>query len=96
MIVVAAPLTLWSGAGGSWHFIAVPPDQCDEIRAHALGSPRGFGSVRVAAAIDDVRWQTSVFPQRGGGYLLPIKADVRRRAGVAAGDELRVTIELLF
>jgi 3-hydroxymyristoyl/3-hydroxydecanoyl-(acyl carrier protein) dehydratase len=95
VIVFAAPLTLWSGAGGSWHFIAVPPGQCDEIRAHALGSPRGFGSVRVAAAIDDVRWQTSVFPQKSGGYLLPVKADVRRRSGIAAGEVVTVALELI-
>ena len=56
---------------------------------------RGFGSVRVAATIDDVTWRTSIFPQKSGGYILPIKADVRRRAGIAAGDEVAVTLDLL-
>jgi hypothetical protein len=51
--------------------------------------------VRVAATIHGVTWRTSVFPQKSGGYILPIKAEVRRRAGVCAGDEVGVALELL-
>ena len=95
MITIVAPLWLWSGEGGSWHFIMIPEEQSAEIRAAAFASPRGFGSVRVAASIGDVTWRTSVFPQKAGGYLLPVKAEVRRRADVAAGDEVEVQLELL-
>ena len=95
MITVTAPLWLWSGGQGSWHFLTVPEEQSAEIRAHAFAGPRGFGSVRVEATIDRVAWRTSVFPQRSGGYLLPVKAEVRRRANIAAGDEVTVTLELL-
>ena len=55
---------------------------------------RGFGSVRVEATIGDVTWRTSVFPMKEG-YILPVKAQVRRKAGIAAGDEVTVGIELL-
>lgn len=95
MIIVSAPLWLWSGEGGSWHFVTVPEDQSAEIRAQAFAGPRGFGSVRVEATINGVTWRTSVFPQRSGGYILPVKAEVRRKAAIAAGDEIRVTLELL-
>lgn len=96
MITVTAPVWLWSGGQGSWHFLTVPEDEAVEIRAHSLGNPRrGFGSVRVEAAINGVTWRTSVFPQASGGYILPVKADVRRRAGIAAGDEVTVALELL-
>ena len=95
MIVVTGPLWLWSGEGGSWHFISVPAEQSDEIRAHSLLSRGGFGSVKVEASIRDVRWRTSVFPQKSGGYLLPVKAAVRRDAGIAAGDEVTVELKLL-
>ena len=61
-----------------------------EIRAHAFGSPRGFGSVRVEARIGDVTWRTSVFPLNSGGYLLPVKAEVRCKADIGAGDEVTV------
>ena len=56
---------------------------------------RGFGSVRVAATINGVMWRTSVFPQKSGGYILPIKAEVRRRAGIAADEEVTVELELI-
>ena len=95
MIHVTAPLWLWTGENGSWHFLTVPEDQSGEIRAHCLAAMRGFKSARVEAAIAGVTWRTSVFPQESGGYLLPVKADVRRRAGIAAGDEVTVRLELL-
>jgi hypothetical protein len=96
MITVISLLWIWKGeAAGSWHFITVPEEQSDEIRAHAFGTPRGFRSVRVEARIDDVTWRTSVFPIRSGGYLLPVKAEVRRKAVIAAGDEVTVELELL-
>jgi hypothetical protein len=95
MIIVTAPLWLWTGENGSWHFITLPEEQSDEIRAHCLASMRGFKSARVEATIGEVTWRTSVFPMKSGGYFLPVKADVRRRANIAAGDEVTVTLELL-
>ena len=96
MITVTSLLWIWKGeAAGRWYFITVPEEQSDEIRAQAFGSPRGFGSVRVEAKIDDVAWRTSVFPLNSGGYLLPVKKEVRCRAGIAAGDEVTVRLELL-
>jgi hypothetical protein len=93
MITVTGPLWLWSG--GSWHFITVPEEQAAEIRAHSLLNRGGFGSVKVEAGIHDVTWRTSVFPQKAGGYILPVKAAVRRNADIAAGDEVTVRLKLL-
>jgi hypothetical protein len=95
MITVKSPLWVWRGEGtGSWHFLTIPEEQAGEFRAEAFGNRRGFGSVRVAVAIGDVRWRTSVFPASGGGYLLPDKADVRKRAGIAAGDDVTASLEI--
>ena len=102
MITVTAPIWLWTEGKGSWHFLAVPADEAVEIKAHSFGTRRGFGSARVEATINPstssgqaVTWRTSVFPQKSGGYILPIKADVRRRAGVSAGDEVVCSLELI-
>jgi hypothetical protein len=97
MIRVTSLLWIWKGsdAAGRWFFITVPEEQSAEIKAHAFGSPRGFGSVRVEARIDDIVWRTSVFPLNSGGYLLPVKAEVRRKADIGAGDEVTVELELL-
>lgn len=93
MIQVTAELRLWSG--GSWHFITIPEGDAVEIRAHSLLNRGGFGSVRVEAAVNGVRWRTSVFPQKSGGYVLPVKKSVRREAAIAAGDTIALELELL-
>ncbi|MFL6846962.1 MAG: DUF1905 domain-containing protein [Sphingomicrobium sp.] len=95
MITVTGPLWLWTGENGSWHFVTVPDEQSDEIRAHSLLNRGGFGSVKVAATINGVAWRTSVFPQKSGGYLLPVKKEVRCRAGIAAGDTVTIQLDLL-
>ena len=93
---VAAPLWLWSGRQGAWYFLTVPADQAVAVRAHGFSAERrGFGSVRVEATVSSVTWRTSVFQQVDGGYILPVKAEVRRRAGIAAGDIVTVELELL-
>ena len=94
-VVFTAPLWLWPGEGGSWHFVTVPEEASAEIRLDSIGTCRGFGSVRVEARIGGVAWRTSVFPQKKGPYLLPVKADVRRRAGVVAGDDVKVELQLI-
>ena len=95
MIRLTAPLRLWSGETASWHFITVPEELSDAIRVHRLANRGGFGSVRVEASIGDVTWRTSVFPQKSGGYILPVKTVVRRRAGVSADDEVCVKLEII-
>lgn len=97
MITVTAPLWLWSGEGGSWHFVTIPAEEAVEIRLEsaASGIRRGFGSVRVEATVNGVAWKTSIFPQKSGSYLLPVKAKVRRDAGIAADDVVTVSLQLL-
>ena len=103
MITFTGPLWLWSGESGSWHFITVPEEEAVEIRAESLARRGGFGSVKVEASIQDplarsgqdVSWRTSVFPMKSGGYLLPVKKEVRCKAGIAVDDLVTLTLELL-
>ena len=96
MITFTSLLWIWKGnEAGRWYFVTVPDEQSGEIKAHSFENPRGFRSVKVEARTGDVTWRTSVFPLNSGGYLLPIKKEVRCRAGIAAGDEVTVELELL-
>jgi hypothetical protein len=99
--IFATELWRWTPeppAKGSWHFVTVTGEQADAIRARAfelraMGGARGFGSVRVEALVNGVPFTSSVFPHAGsGGYVLPVKAEVRRAAGIAAGDLVKVQI----
>lgn len=96
MITLIGPLKIWTGADGSSHFMSVPEELSNEIRAYSMLVRRGFGSVRVEATIGDVTWRTSVFPSKSsGGYFLPVKIDVCRKEGLVAGDTVTVELELL-
>ena len=96
MITLTGPLQTWSNDEGRMHFMSVPEELSGEIRAHALMVRRGFGSVKVEVTVGAFTWRTSVFPSKSsGGYFLPIKMEVLRSTGIAAGDEVTVTLELL-
>lgn len=80
---------------GGWHFLTVDGQTAAEIRFAALGRTGGFGSIKVAARIGGTRWTTSIFPQReSGGFILPIKAEIRKREGIGEGDEVTVVLEI--
>lgn len=100
---ITAPLWLWRGtrADGTptpaaWYFITIAGDLADAIREASRGrvsSKGGFGSVRVTATIGTTSWQTSVFPSKdAGGYLLPVKASVRKAESLADGSTAKVTL----
>jgi uncharacterized protein DUF1905 len=89
-----AALWPWKPEGG-WFFVTLPPDAAEAVRERPR-PPRGFGSVRVRAAIGATTWTTSVFPDSGSGsYVLPVKKAVRRAEGLDDGDEVQVELDLL-
>ena len=53
----------------------------------------GWGVTPVEARIGDAAFKTSLFP-KDGGYLLPLKADVRRRTNITAGDMIAVEMTI--
>ncbi|HEX6026826.1 MAG TPA: DUF1905 domain-containing protein [Solirubrobacter sp.] len=87
---------LWRHAGqGGWHFVTLPHDVADEVRARSLPR-RGFGSVRVRATLGATSWETSVFPDaKTSSYLLPVKGDVRQRERVRDGDTVTISLALV-
>jgi len=83
---------LWKGKA-AWHFITIPLKLSKEIKAFDI--PRkGFGSVAVKVTIGNTTWQTSIFPEKKGTYVLPIKAAVRKSENLKSGDKVSVKITL--
>lgn len=96
MITFSALLKSWTFADGTSHFMTVPEELVGEIKLHAMETPRGFGSVKVEATVDDFTWRTSIFPSKeSGGYFLPVKIEVLRTTGIAPDDQVTVELELL-
>ena len=59
------------------------------------GRSAAWGSVYVTVSIGDTRWQTSLFPSKeAGGWLLPVKAAVRKAERLAEGDAVTLTLSV--
>lgn len=79
----------------AWHFLPLPEAVADEIAERFAGAHRPFGSLPVRATIGATTWPTSLFADtRAATYLLPVKADVRRRERIEAGDVVTARLEL--
>lgn len=92
----------WTSAtgAGTWHFVTIDGPVGEALSGTALmrkleGSARGFGSLKVKAQIGQSTFATSVFPSKAnGGWLLPVKASVRRSEDLIDGDEVMVFLEI--
>lgn len=92
-----APLWEWDARRAeSWTFVSLPADISEEIQEMTSTVPRrGFGSLKVEATLGGTRWKTSIFPEKGGTYVLPVKKAVRTAEQLTPGDEATVTVRLL-
>lgn len=95
---VTGPAWLWHPeppAKGSWYFLRIDGDVAAEIRFLSFGGGPGFGSVLVWVTIGGTRWRTSLFrASKLGGYLLPLKAQVRKQEKIAEGDAVTAVLEI--
>jgi len=85
---------LYPGMVG-WHFAMVEKNIAKKINKMQEGKKRrGWGSVPVSVTIGKTKWKTSIFPDKqSGGYLLPLKAQVRRKEGIYDGGIIKVKLE---
>jgi hypothetical protein len=83
-----AQILYWRGPS-PFFFAPIPLDQAPALRRAAKSVTYGWGVVPVEASIAGVAFTTSLFP-KDETYLLPIKAAVRRKANITAGDVIAV------
>ena len=96
------PMWLWRGQAKdgtptktAWHFVTIDGVVAEGIRTAAPGRMAAWGSVYVRVTIGATSWQTSLFPSKNvGGYLLPIKASVRKTEKLVEGDVVTVSLTL--
>ncbi len=92
---IRATILLWPGAMAAWRFLPIPKKETKIIREKYGANARGFGSLPVTATINKVSWQTSIFyDSRSESYLLPLKAIIRRKAGIEEGDTVACSLEI--
>ncbi len=80
-----------------WHFIGVAKKQSDEIKEKFGALKKGWGSIPVVVMIGKTAWKTSIFPdKKSGTYLLPLKAEVRKKEGITAKSVVSFSITINF
>lgn len=93
-LVFTGPVIEWRGPA-PFYFVPVPDAECADIREVAAVATYGWGVIPVQARIGTVDFETSLFP-KDGGYLLPLKAAVRKPHGLAAGDDVTVEMRIVL
>ena len=78
---------------GAWYFVTLPRDESEQIKFFAGHISGGFGSIPVIATIGKTSWKTSIFPyKKAGGYILPLKAEIRKKEKIVEGSEVVVSL----
>ena len=94
MLKVKAKVWLYPGMAG-WQFATIPKKQSRIITQTYGAMKKGWGSLPVIAVIGKTKWKTSIFPDRKiGAYLLPLKAEVRKKESIKVGDTVSLTLEI--
>lgn len=82
---------------GAWHFVTLPATLSKRIRTLTTGQLKPFGSFHVKARTGLSRWETSLFMDtKREAFLLPVKADVRRKEKIKPDDTIEVSISFEF
>lgn len=88
----AGEIFYWRGPA-PFFFVAVAEPQRTAISSVAREVTYGWGVIPVLAQLGDTKWTTSLFP-KAGGYLVPVKAMVRKAEDVDLGDLVSIRLTL--
>ena len=78
---------------GGWHFISLPHDLAEEIRNHFKSEEEGWGRLKATAQIGKTEWTTAIwFDTKINTYLLPLKAEIRRKENITLDKKVKVSI----
>jgi hypothetical protein len=71
----------------------VPENVSMEIRENLKWQEEGWGRLKITAEIGSSHWKTSIwFDTKRNMYLLPLKADIRKKENVEIGKNIDVII----
>jgi hypothetical protein len=78
---------------GGWYFISLPIEMSEEIRGMLRREEEGWGRLSASARIGNSQWKTAIwFDKKQNTYLLPLKAEIRKKEGIETGKEISVEV----
>ncbi|MBF4764352.1 DUF1905 domain-containing protein [Nocardioides islandensis] len=84
----------WRGPA-PYYYLPLTEEAAEDVHDVRRLATYGWGVIPVSAVIDEVAFETSLFP-KDGGYLLPLKDAVRKPAGITVGDEVTAELTIRF
>ncbi|MFM2387820.1 MAG: hypothetical protein RL660_2577 [Bacteroidota bacterium] len=76
-----------------WYFVNLPVDTSKKIRQELQGSEEGWGRLKAQAQVGKTKWDTAIwFDTKRKTYLLPLKAEVRKKENINSEAPLKVDV----
>lgn len=88
----SAAVLEWRGPAPHY-FLPVPAEHVPALREAGKLISYGWGVLPATVEIAGQEYYTALFP-RQGGYLVPLRAVVRRAQGLQVGDTVDLTLRL--
>lgn len=92
---IKSKLFKWQGEA-AWYFIRIDENTTNEIKDKFGMMARGWGSLPVNVTLGKSQWRTSIFPEKKGTYLLPMKLQTRKAEKINDGDLVSLMIEIII
>lgn len=85
---------LWKHSSpGGWHFVSLPGNTSKEIRENFKWQEEGWGRMKALVQIRGIKWETAIwFDNKMKTYLLPVKAEIRSKAGLETDKTYKIDI----
>jgi hypothetical protein len=85
---------IWEWRGPApHHFVTVPQAQSAELADVSANVTYGWGMIPVSGRVGGTAFTTSLWP-KDGGYIVPLKAAVRRAEGLEVGAVVTVWLRV--
>ena len=82
-----------TGSMGGWWIVCLPKEMAKEIREQLKCLEEGWGRMKITARIADSQWKTAIwFDTKLDTYLLPVKAEIRKKEKLETDSEVEVAI----
>lgn len=80
---------------GGWYFVTVSKDISMEIRELFQQWEEGWGRLKCTALTGQTEWDTAIwYDTKHEAYILPLKADVRKKEHIRKDDERTISIKI--
>ena len=76
-----------------WVFVSLPKEISIEIRNNFKMLEEGWGRLKITAKVGNSEWKTAIwFDTKEDTYLLPLKAEIRKKEGISLDEEIGVIV----